>query len=293
MCLKDEDRQAINTALRNWRQGDIFLDDQLDFLHLANLSTPHSKASIQVAQSLSRSGQTVENQITPVQQETLGMVVLTQTCDIVRDCLERPFIEVAPLVRTNEQLVEEIRRLKRPAYAYIPTVADSHLVADLDRTMTVEKSIIASFKRTEGYKTDSEQRDFANALSRKRSRFAFPDDFVVAARDLQRHLIKKHNSQNDAGAYWRELQQIRICAIPSWNEAEVHLHWWFIKNNNPVAVETDWQLYIDRWLKLVDKTGRFSSHSGIACRLDDITARDYVESDRLDLDRLSVFASKT
>jgi len=72
------------------------------------------------------------------------MVVLTQTCDIVSDCLERPFIEVAPLVRTNEQLVEEIRHLKRPAYAYILTVADSHLVANLDLTMTVENTLRAT-----------------------------------------------------------------------------------------------------------------------------------------------------
>ena len=37
-----------------------------------------------------------------------------------------------------------------------------------------------------------------------------------------------------------------------------------------------------------DEGGRFRLDAPIACRLEDMTARDYVDSDRLDLDRLSV-----
>lgn len=50
----------------------------------------------------------------------------------------------------------------------------------------------------------------------------------------------------------------------------------------------DWSSFVDQWLALFDQTGRFRLESPIACRLDDMTARDYVESDHLDLDRLSV-----
>ena len=86
-----------------------------------------------------------------------------------------------PSSRFPSQWVEEIRRLKRPAFAYVPITAGDHLVADLDRTMTIEKALVAGWARTPGWETDDELRDFASALARKRSRFAFPDDFVAAA----------------------------------------------------------------------------------------------------------------
>ena len=44
---------------------------------------------------------------------------------------------------------------------------------------------------------------------------------------------------------------------------------------------------MDKWLDLFDWDQRFSLESRVACRLEDMTARDYVASDRLDLDRLS------
>ena len=46
--------------------------------------------------------------------------------------------------------------------------------------------------------------------------------------------------------------------------------------------------HVDQWLALFDQTGRFRLEPPVACRQDDMTARDYVESDHLDLDRLSV-----
>ncbi|MXZ81252.1 MAG: hypothetical protein F4Z15_07815 [Gammaproteobacteria bacterium] len=288
MCLEEEDEQTINKALQEWRQGDASLDDDLEFLHLADLSRPHSNASIQIAASLKHNGETVESKPTPVLQEVCGIAVLSQTCDIVRGCRERPFLEVAPLVEVDKQTVEEIRRLKRPAYAYVPAVAREQLVADLDRTMTVEKSLISALNRIPGCKTDDQRRDFALALARKRSRFPFPDDFVTAARKFQRNMVKKHDSQTEEGAHLRAIEEIRVRAAPSWHDEEVELEWWLIKEHDPEGVQADWQTFIDKWFGLFDKTGRFDFGMPTACRLEDITARDYVESDRLDLDRLSV-----
>lgn len=61
--------------------------------------------------------------------------------------------------------------------------------------MTVEKAVVASWTRTDGCRTDEQRRAFATALSRKRARFAFPDDFVAAARQLQDRLADKHGSR--------------------------------------------------------------------------------------------------
>ena len=288
MPLTEEEERTIDEALRVWRQGDVSLDADLEFVHFADLSRPHSPASAQVAEALANDGEAIEVGATPVLDEVRGMVMLSQTCDVVRRCRDRPFVEVAPLVEVDESVVEEIRRLKRPAFAYVPTTVGDRLVADLDRTMTVEKALIAGWTRIPGWQTDDDLRDFARALARKRSRFAFPDDFVAAARSLQQHLIDKHSRQTDEGAHVRALREIRVRAAPSWDASELQLSWWFIKDADPVDVQVDWPALLDQWLALFDQTGRFRLDPPIACRLEDMTARDYVESDHLDLDRLSV-----
>ena len=291
--MTDVDERAIDEALQAWRQGDVSLDAGLEFLHLADPTRPHSLASLQVADAMTDRGEAHEAGPIPVVDEVRGMVMLTRTCDVVRGCRTRPFVEVAPLIEMSGQDIEAIRRLKRPAFAYVPATAEKCLVADLDRTMTVEKALVAGWTRIPGWETDDELRDFAFALARKRSRFAFPDDFVAAAQDLQRRLAGKHDKKTEEGNGLRELREIRVRAEPSWGSDTVHLTWWFIKDSDledadPKATAVDWPRLLDRWLAMFDRTGRFRIDAAIACRLEDMTARDYVESDRLDLDHLSV-----
>ena len=187
-----------------------------------------------------------------------------------------------------EQLVREARALRRPAFAYVPLIAHKQLVADLDRSMTVEKAVVARWNRHEGCQTDEQRRAFADALARKRARFAFPDDFVAAASQLQKRLIEKYGKETDEGAHVRAVREVRVQAAPSWDEKEVALSWWFVRDADPEAYPADWLAHMDKWLGLFDWDQRFSLDSRVACRLEDMTARDYVASDRLDLDRLSV-----
>ena len=287
MPLADEDEKAVDEALRVWRQGDVCLDAGLEFLHFADLSRPHSPTSLQVADALENAGEVLERGPSAVLDEVRGVVMLTQTCDVVRGCRERPFVEVSPLVWMGEQDVEAVRRLKRPAFAYVSVTAADCLVADLDRTMTIEKALVAGWTHTPGWETDAELRDFALALARKRSRFAFPDDFVSAAQTLQRNLVDKHDKNSEEGAHLRALREIRVRAAPSWDSDSVRLSWWFIKDLDPVGVNVDWSGFVDQWLARFEQGGRFQFDSSVVCRLEDMTARDYVESDRLDLDRLS------
>ena len=288
MPLAGDDERVIDEVLRAWRQGDVSLDAGLEFLHIADLSRPHSPASRQVAGAMADSGELIEAGPIPVLEQVRGMVMLSQTCDVVRGCQERPFVEVAPLIEMSGRETEAVRRLKRPAFAYIPATAGECLVADLDRTMTVEKAVVAGWTRTPGGWTDDELRDFALALARKRSRFAFPDDFVAAAQALQRRFVDKHDKETVEGAHLRVLREIRVRAAPSWNEKQIRLGWWFVKDSDPENVDADWPSFMDQWLGLFDQTGRFRLDPPTACRLEDMTARDYMESDRLDLDRLSV-----
>ena len=176
MPVADED--AIDDALRHWRQGDITLDPGLEFVFLADLSHPHSPGSIHAVET--DAGPLLDETV-PLLESVRGLAVLTQSCDVVRGCQDRPFVEVAPLVEVSADHMEDVRRLRRPRFAYCPATAREGLVVDLDRTMTVEKAVVAGWTRTPGCASDEQVKDFALALGRKRSRAAFPDDFAAVA----------------------------------------------------------------------------------------------------------------
>ena len=53
-------------------------------------------------------------------------------------------------------------------------------------------------------------------------------------------------------------------------------------------MEADWHALLTQWLALFDQTGRYVLDPPVACHLEDMTARDYVESVPFNLDRLSV-----
>lgn len=246
--------------------------------------------SIKAAEQYSAGGTGIEPGPTVLfDDEVEGLVMLSQTCDIVRSYQQRPFLEVAPLVPVNATMLEETRRLKRSRYAYVPAMAGRLLVVDLDRTMTIEKALARRWTRIEGCRTDAERRDFALALSRKRSRFAFPDDFQEVTIGFLGHLAEKASKQTDEGAHIRALSEIRVRAAPSWDAREVYLNFWFIKEADPQDTKTvDWPSWMDEWMKLIAKQGRFRVEPPTAIPLEGLTARDYCDSDRLDLDRASV-----
>ena len=82
----------INDALEAWQQGDV-VRGPVDFIHIGDPARPLTS----IAAEASGDGPTVL-----VDEGVVGLVVLTQTCDIVRACDERPYIEVAPLVEVEE-----------------------------------------------------------------------------------------------------------------------------------------------------------------------------------------------
>jgi hypothetical protein len=113
------------------------------------------------------------------------------------------------ILLTHDQLA------RRPAYAALKSLEPDCLVADLDRMMTVEKSIVATWTRTPGYVDDADGRAFAQALARKRVRVAFPDDFSELVDKLQRRLEDKHGGNSIEGRGLRALPEIRVRAVPA------------------------------------------------------------------------------
>lgn len=276
----DPAAKRIDDALATWRQGDVALDAAW-FVHVADGSAALTNEAAEAGGGVNMVQGTVE-----------GSVVLTQTCDIVRSCVRRPFLEIAPVVEVEEADAHQIERGYRPNYAIIPALRGRRLVADLDRVMTVEKSIVATWTRTPGLTTDKEARDFAQALSRKRARFAFPDDFNVLVKKLQSRIEEKHDRHSDEGRALRALREIRVTGSPSWEEANgIELFFWFIRNEADATFEGKaWAGYLESWLKFVTPRDRFTKVEGVVVTLADMTAEEYVNSDPLDLDYLSTRA---
>jgi hypothetical protein len=86
----------------------------------------------------------------------------------------------------------------------------------------------------------------------------------------------------------RALREIRVRAAPSWNAPEVELTFWFIREEDEIEFRGQgWESWLDVWLQLITSSGRFRHVEGFVAALEDLTAKDYVESDPLDLDYLS------
>jgi hypothetical protein len=275
----DSAAKQIDAALSEWRQGDVALDEHW-FIHAGDPTAPLTPASGAVERG--------DDAVQALTSEVQGLVVLTQTCDIVRACTSRPYIEVAPLVLVAASDLPSIQRGRRPALAALPALIEQRLAVDLDRVMTVEKSIVAKWKRTPGYTSDAEARAFAQALARKRVRFAFPDDFTAFTKKLHARLGDKHEKNTDEGRGLRVLREIRVQASPSWDTSTVELFFWFIRDDADTDFEgTVWADLLKSWLKLVPSSGRFTAADGQIATLGEMTGADYVDSDRLDLDHLS------
>ena len=271
-----EEIKRIDNALSEWRQGDVALGEHW-FTHIADPSRALTTESGQA-----------EGGLQAITSEVEGLIVITQSCDIVRSSTKRPFLEVSPLVKVAPLSLKQIEKGLRPAYAFVPATADADLVADLDRVMTVEKAVVGTWKRTQGCKTDAEVRNFAQALARKRARFAFPDEFTQFVSGLQSRLREKYDKFTEEGNALRALSEIRVRAAPSWDATDVELFFWFIRDETDPSLQRNfWIPLLESWLKLIPAKGRFTRVDGAVTFLEDLTAKDYVESEPLDLDYLS------
>lgn len=78
-------------------------------------------------------------------------------------------------------------------------------------------------------------------------------------------------------------------ASPSWEAKEVDIFFWFLREEDNLDFESkNWADLLREWLSLVPAMGRFHTVSGQVTTLEDMTAREYVDSDHLDLDYVSL-----
>lgn len=147
-----DDAKQIDAALQEWRQGDLALDESW-FVHVGDSARPLTDAAPEAA----------DEGVQAFTSEVEGLVMVSQTCDIVRGRANRPFVEVSPLVQVHDSDYQSVKKGRRPSLATLPNLEEKRLVVDLDRVMTIEKAVVASWTRTPGYENDADARVFAQA----------------------------------------------------------------------------------------------------------------------------------
>lgn len=281
MTLSPEKIAEINALLASWRQGDVVIGNTIPFVHLADLAVPTTSAAEQLAAD-GVSG--VE--IVPI--DPGGLVVLTQTCDLIRTCADRPYVEVSPLVTVPSDKIDFVRRNRIPRYLPLPALDDASLAGDLDRVMTVEKGLLSTFTgaKVSGVNTDGEALILAETLGRKRTRAALPDDFVAAVGRMRNRINDKHDKDTQEGDFLRRTKEIRVLSLPNWTADTIEVEFLFIFERGAV-IPRDAGEWIEQLMARVTTDGRIIEVRGRAVGLDELSAASYLDSHRLDLDHLS------
>ena len=205
--------EAQLEELRSCRQGDVIDFQQQVWIADGDLPTTVVSRDHTSPGQLSRLSE----------RAAAGVVVLTQTCDLVpRPGRDRPFVAVAPVVTLPEHDMQDAIRRRRPQYAHLPAYSEGKFFADLDRVTTIETGVLLRCTRTPGVVSDTEQADFAAAVARKFGRFAFPDDFASTLSRWRSNVVSKHDKEaSPEGTLYRTAVDVRTAAAPSWQDSQI------------------------------------------------------------------------
>ena len=271
--------QRVNACLRSRRQGDVLELEALTWVVMPGIAL--------TAEAAASAG----DGLTSVAAASAHpMAVISQTCDVVRDCEQRRFLLLAPVVTLEKSKAGLARRGSSPRYVHLPGLGDDAFV-DLDRVVTIEKSVVLEAVWHRGLPEENSQRLFGERVARSFSRFAFPDDLIHAVQGLVERIKEKHVKDSNEGKALRTLKEIRITGVPSWHADEIDTFISFSPATREEALqlmeEQAWDELIDEWIGRTKQFGSIRRVDGMMIPLDEMAARDYLNSDPLDLEHLS------
>jgi hypothetical protein len=269
--------ERIDLDARSWWQGDVA---NADWFRVFAFRDRALRASSLCRESAS---------ILCSDERVRGLVVLTQTCDIRKPTLKRPYVHVSPLVHLEGTDASLARKGRLLNFVPVPGVGDQAF-ADIDRIMTAEKSFLTVWKRKVGCRDDRERREFGRRVARVYQRFAFPDDIQTSLSEMIKWIKKKYANDDAEGRALGLVEEIRITADPSWDSTDITVFLTFALTNGEAASEVtgeQWAALVEKCVKLCKPTGVIRGIEGAALPSDEMTAREYLDSDRLELDYIS------
>src|ERR1017187_2210282 len=299
----------VTRTLSTFRQGEV-----LDVPWLVRAIAAHS--SLRLLGVLAK----------VVKFKTCDYVVVTQTCDIARSSDKRPYLQLAPLIRVSDPgRAKRYGEGETPQYVAVPE-AGSDAFADLDRIMTLDKSLAVNCSHYAGVGKDiDELRRFGQAVGRKFDRYPFPNNFVQSVRPLRQRVLERWDKPaSPEGTILADLVQIRVEPVPVEEASETGFTLAFIMKQGSLPILADPPApspSILRWLDkpktaseiakklaetpgLDDKAHLFDKLAeawaglcqtndvvrqvtGLIVSEDEYALSDYWQSERLDLDQLS------
>ena len=236
----------------------------------------------------------------PVDEPVEALVVVSQSCDIVRSPEFRPFIQVAPLVRLQADAASRATKGSQPRFVALPAAGTDAFV-DMDRVMTVEKAVAGGWTRTPSNLAGRERQALGQAIGRYYSRPAFPDDFVDATLKLRDRLIERHGKKSAEGSAATALHEVRVLAKPDWDSAEIEVILYFVVpadeakgiDGTTLLTEDFWEGQVRRWGELCTPAGSIKTVVCLPTTYADMDSLSYRSSDQLDLDYLSGTATRS
>lgn len=146
-----------------------------------------------------------------------GVVILSQTCDVVRDPRSRPNVLVAPILGDpTKQQLSDARRGRAPLLLYLPPVSDAaEKVADLQHASSVPKSFLLGKVLLSRHTTADSAADAAHLgsrIGRTYARFAFPDEIHEVADALAKKARETSGSSKPFGRVIDYVEDLRLKA---------------------------------------------------------------------------------
>jgi hypothetical protein len=161
-----------------------------------------------------------------------GVVILSQTCEIVR--AQRLFVHVAPRERPEGNAPSLARKGRMPRYVHLPRLGDNDFV-ELDRVFSIHKNVVAATDRMPTVQGHREAAIFGQAIGRYFSRFAYPDEVGEYLEPLAKHIMEKAAKPNSAeGKLIGEVVQLRLRSVNGWENAPYDLE--LVVIVNPTAL---------------------------------------------------------
>lgn len=219
-----------------------------------------------------------------------GVVVVSQTCDVVQSPSARPYVTIGALAGLSGPTASAAAAGHIPRYVRVPALPAGYFV-DLDRLASVSKDLLRRWPRTEGCQTDDDAREFSRGVGRYFSRFAFPDDLNPAVKPLVQRLKEKRGRKSAEGRAVDALVDVRVIADPGWEASSIRATIVFVlppagHASDPYTDE-EWEEQVAGWMSRSQPHGVIADLEGLAIRVDEWTVSEYLASDPLDLDYLS------
>lgn len=300
----------IDAAAKTWQQGDVFAD-------VAIVRYAYGNLPLTAAAARAGGGPTAIRE--PLERAAL----ISQTCDVVRNCAQRPLVHIAAVVTLHGASLDEAKRGWRPQYVAIPWAGDDQFV-DLELQGAVEKSVLLNAGRVASCPDSGSAMRFSSGLARHRARFAFPDDLTPTLTPLVNRFREKAGKDTPQGRRIDEIIEIRASATPDWSAAKISVELVFLIDrqslpSQPLAADPPatllaeianldaqrlaellddntidptrrnalWQRLVDAWSLRAKPTGCVQEVTALAVPPNEFSRLDEISTPELDLEYLS------